>query len=466
MALQLTAILIGVVVFALSAYRQVHVGILMFAAAGGVGIWLADMPMKDVVGEFPISMLVLLAGVTFFFGVAQANGTVDKIIERSLARVGDRTGLLPIVFFMITTGVASMGSPGGALVVIPIGMTIAKKRQIDPMLMGLAMGTGISAGAFAPTSLFGIVTYSTANAAGIDMSPLLLFAVSVLVNVGLLLVAFLIFSGRRLLHGTSRNEASRQAITEELVSVSTGVDGRPSPNRPSAGPGHGGAASGGTGAATGGTDNVEKVPGFTTIQKVTTLSVIGLFGVVIASSIMGLTPDIGMIGFAFGAFLALLDPKSGSQGIAKIDWPTILLVGGIITYVGVLESMGALDMLGDFAAGMSVPLVAALTICFIGGLLSAFASTTGMLAALVPLAIPLVATGGIPGWAMICALAICAFIVDVSPFSTVGATIVATTPDVKDHARMTRLLTRWGLSLVVLGPIVMVCLLVAPSMLL
>ena len=123
-------------------------------------------------------------------------------------------------------------------------------------------------------------------------------------------------------------------------------------------------------------------------------------------------------------------------------------------------------MLGDFAADMSIPLVAAFVVCVIAGLVSAFASTTGMLAVLVPLAIPLVISGGIPGWAMICAIGVCASIVDVSPFSTVGATFVATTPDESERPRMTRLLMRWGLSLVVIGPVVMVLGLVVPSMLL
>jgi hypothetical protein len=63
-----------------------------------------------------------------------------------------------------------------------------------------------------------------------------------------------------------------------------------------------------------------------------------------------------------------------------------------------------------------------------------------------------VASGHIAGWALICALAVCSSIVDVSPFSTVGATLVATA-DEKERPRMTSLLTRWGMSMVVIGPV-------------
>ena len=65
---------------------------------------------------------------------------------------------------------------------------------------------------------------------------------------------------------------------------------------------------------------------------------------------------------------------------------------------------------------------------------------------------------------MICAIGICASIVDVSPFSSVGATIVATTVDPRLTADGTAVDPR-GLSLVLVGPAVMIGLLVLPAML-
>ncbi|MFK9658414.1 hypothetical protein ACJEMS_23890, partial [Escherichia coli] len=90
----------------------------------------------------------------------------------SLARVGGRDKLFPVVFFVLTAALSAMGAPLGGLVMAPMGMSIAHRRNIDPMLMALAMGAGLSAGAFAPTSLFGIITWGTADAAGIALSPL------------------------------------------------------------------------------------------------------------------------------------------------------------------------------------------------------------------------------------------------------------------------------------------------------
>ena len=198
-------------------------------------------------------------------------------------------------------------------------------------------------------------------------------------------------------------------------------------------------------------------------QVVTVLCMIGLVASVIILAAIGMDPDIGVLCFAFATVLTLVDPKTGRNAVAKIDWSTILMVGGIITFVGVLQHMGAVDMLGAAASQVGTPLIAAFVICVIGALVSAFASTTGMLAALVPLAIPLVSGGDLAGWAVIAALGVCSSIVDVSPFSTVGATVVSTV-DEAERPRASAVLTKWGLSMVVIGPVLTIGALVVPSL--
>ena len=135
--------------------------------------------------------MILLAGVTYFFAIAQENGTVDRIINRVIGIVGDRAVLLPFAMFGITTGIAAMGAPLAGLVMVPIAMPLGKKYNLDSVLMGIFVGSGILAGGFAPTSLFGIVSYGTAHAAGIPLSPILLFLIALMANVILILIAFL-----------------------------------------------------------------------------------------------------------------------------------------------------------------------------------------------------------------------------------------------------------------------------------
>ncbi|ANW68086.1 C4-dicarboxylate ABC transporter [Mycobacterium sp. djl-10] len=444
MTAQLIALAIFVAVFAIAAVRNVNIGIVMFPVACIVGLFLADLSLSDIISGFPLSILVLLVGVTYFFGIAHSNGTIDWLIQASLARVGNRDALFPAVFFALTALISAMGAPLGGLVMAPMGMSIAHKRGIDPMLMALAMGCGLSAGAFAPTSLFGIITWGTAAEAGIELSPLLLFGVAAALNLVLLVVAYLLFGRRK------RENVEAPAFSEAMVA------------RGAALPQYGGST-----LDIDGPDNDDDLtaPGRPTGMQVLTIAMmVVLVGAVVVMSLLGLTPDIGVLGFGLGAAAALMDANSGKKAMSRIDWGSVLLVGGIITYVGVLTEMGVVDMLGEGAVHLGSPLVAAVLLCAAAGLISAFASTTGMLAALVPLALPLIAEGGIPGWALICAIGVCASIVDVSPFSTVGATYVATTVDEEARPRMTKLLTRWGLSMVVIGPVALTLVLILPGM--
>jgi len=408
------AIAIFIVIFAVATARDIHLGILMFPAACLAGVTLAGMPLRDVIGGFPVGILVLLAGVTYFFGIAHVNGTTDRVVRALLARIGKRPMLLPFVFFALSAAVAAMGSPQGGFVLAPIGMPVARRSGVHSAVMAVAINSGISAGGFAPTSLFGIVSYQISRRAGIGVTPLTLLTVSVVVNLLLVVAALAIFG---------RGEAG-------------GPDAGVALDNPDA----------------------SSASGLSPVHVLTLACMAGLVLSVIACALAGLEPDVGVIAFVFGALLTLIAPAIGGPAFQRIDWSTAFAVGGIVTFVGVLQKLGSVDLLGHGAMTIGTPLLAATVVCMIAGLASAFASTTGILAALVPLAVPLAQSGAVPGWALICALGVCASIVDISPFSTTGATLIASAAE-GDRPRLRQLLLRWGLSMIVGGPIVLVPLL-------
>ncbi len=427
MLVPMVAIAIFVAVFALATVRKAHLGILMIPAACGTGVWLAGMPLRDVVSGFPVGILVLLVGVTYFFGIAQVNGTVDRVITAVLARIGPNRTALPVVFFGLAAVASAMGSPQGGLVLAPVGMPVARRAGLDPVLMAIAINSGISAGAFAPTSLFGIVTYRIARQAGIDLDPFTLLAVASASNLVLLGVALVLFR---------RPPLGSPSLHAEDVRV--GTDARPAPGDA--------------------TPRTRLQPG----QAATIACLVGLVASIITCALLGLEPDIGVTALAFGAVLTLIDPTLGAKAFARIDWSSAVVVGGIVTFVGVLQHLDAVDLLGQAALGIGSPLAAAMVVCMIAALVSAFASTTGVLAALVPMAVPLAASGEVAGWALITALGVCATVVDASPFSNTGATLIASATE-DERPRLRSLLMRWGMALVIVGPAVLVPVLVMIS---
>jgi di/tricarboxylate transporter len=149
--------------------------------------------------------------------------------------------------------------------------------------------------------------------------------------------------------------------------------------------------------------------------------------------------------------------------VGQIAWPTVLLICGIVTFVGLMQDQDVPGWLGDNVASLGVPLIAALLICYIGGIVSAFASTTGILGALIPLAVPFLqgeeAVGAI---GLITALALSSSIVDSSPFSTSGALIVANATEA-ERDKTFRTLMIWGFSMVAIIPLVTWLVLVVPG---
>ena len=401
------AIAIFVALFAIATFRNIHLGVLMIPAACAVGVWLAGMSLRDVIAGFPINILILVAGVTYLFGIAQGNGTIDRLIQKLLGAVGSRRGLLPYAFYLITAGVASMGSSQAGYVMIPLAMPAARRCGVNPMVMAVALNSGMSTGGFAPTSLFGIVTASTARQAGIDLNPLVLLAAAMVANVALLVAATWLFPNPN---------ATTVSRDDENKPLSTSASAR-----------------------------------FASHHIVTLICIVSLIAAVIVGFSVGFTPDIGVIAFGFGAALALMYPKAGAEAVRRIDWSTAFMVGGIVTFVGVLQRLDAVNLLGHAAMNVGTPLVAAFVICMIAGLVSAFASTVGILAALVPMAVPLATSGGVAGWALLSAMGVCASIVDISPFSTTGALILATAAE-DERPWLKPRLTRWGLSMVIVGP--------------
>ncbi|PWU57593.1 hypothetical protein DLE60_24245, partial [Micromonospora globispora] len=191
------------------------------------------------------------------------------------------------------------------------------------------------------------------------------------------------------------------------------------------------------------------------------MTLVGLVGLAIAALYFEL--NVGMVAVTVAALLTLLSPESAKNAVNHVAWPTVLLVCGIVMYVGVMQEIGTIKWLGEEVAGIGAPLLAALVICFIGGAVSAFASTTGILGALIPLAVPfLTGSNAVGAVGLITALALSSSIVDSSPYSTSGALAVANSmEDQRDYVY--KGLMRWGFSMVVIIPIVTWLIFVVPG---
>jgi hypothetical protein len=172
--------------------------------------------------------------------------------------------------------------------------------------------------------------------------------------------------------------------------------------------------------------------------------------------------DVGFTSILIGVVIALFSPQATKGAVDKIAWSTVLLIVGVLTYVGVLQAAGTIDYISDAIAGLGAPLLAALLICYLGGVASAFASSVAILGVMIPLAIPFLQQGGIGAVGFIVALAIATTVVDVSPFSTNGALILANAQDI-DRDRFYRQMLGYAAVVVVFGPLLAWAVFVLPG---
>lgn len=435
MSAELISILALVAIFVIGAVMNVNMGPLAFAAAFIVGTLAGGMTSDEILGGFPGSLFLVLVGVTYLFAIARANGTIDWVVSQSVRMVGGRMILLPWVMLFVSALLAAIGAPvpGAVAIVAPIALSMAAKYGINKLLVGVMIVHGTLVGGYSPISVFGVITNGVVDAAELPGSPLALFLSSAIVNLVFAAVAFVVLGGLKL-------SRERVITVEEPTTENSGTG-------PEAGAGAGG-----------GVDVLAKSK--LTWHAIATL--VGILTMVVLVLWPDLDLDLGLVAITVAVVLGVISPKVHEGAISKISWPTVLLICGVLTYVGVLQEMGTIDYVSNAVSSIGAPLIAALVLCYIGAVVSAFASTTGLLGALIPLAVPLMAAGSVGPIGMVSALAISSSVVDISPFSTSGALILANC-DESERERFYRQLVTYGAVMVVTAPILMWLVFLVPN---
>ncbi|GAA0529153.1 hypothetical protein GCM10011581_30540 [Saccharopolyspora subtropica] len=425
--IQALSLLVLVAVFVIATTTPVNMGVLAFVAAFLVGA-LSGMSLDDVLGSFPGDVFVLVVGITLLFGVARVNGTIDLVVAASLRLVRGRRWAIPWLMFALAAVLMSLGSVLAVGMLAPIAMPIAARYRINPLLMGMMLSHGALSAAFSPITVYGAFTSGMVARSGLDVSPLVLFAVPFALNAGFAVVLFLVL-GRDLLR---RGDEQVSAVDE----IET---------------------AGGGGTATRTRTAVRTRVGVTP-RRLLTLG--GMLALLVVTGVFGVDP--GVTAFVIGTAVLLVAPHRHQDSMHEVAWSAVLLVCGMLTYMAVLKENGTLALLGEGAAALGSPLLAALLLCFAVAVLSAFGSSIGTLGIALPLAIPLLELGGIGAVGFVVALGFCSTVVDVSPFSTNGIIVLAQA-QVPDRQWFQRRMLAYGGLVVLVAPLLVWSAVVVPT---
>ncbi|MFJ2873756.1 SLC13 family permease [Streptomyces sp. NPDC087298] len=468
-------------VFTVATFTSVHMGALAIVAAFVVGTFFVHESADEIFGGFPGDLFVVLVGVTFLFAIAKNNGTVDWLVHASTRAVRGRIALIPWVMFLVTAVLTAVGAvvPAAVAIIAPIGMGFAVRYRINPVLLGLFIINGASAGGFSPISIFGSITNGVVSRNDLPGNPMLLFASSFVFNALLSVVVFFLFGGRELMGRRAQDgggpvPGNADDVPEArpkggdtgapgggAVALQTSTTVAPTPTTVTPTSTTVTPTSTGTAELSDPPDPPDPFgPSAPRLNRVRVLTLTGLLGLVLGALFTDL--NVGLLALTVAVVLSLLAPESAKGAVDRCAWSTVLLVCGVVTFVGTMERIGTIDWLGHSVADIGAPLLGALLICCIGAVVSAFASTTGILGALIPLAVPFLLGGEVGAVGMVIALAISSSVVDSSPISTSGALVTAHAPEDQRDAVFRKLMT-WGLSMAAIAPPVTWMIFVVPG---
>jgi di/tricarboxylate transporter len=384
---------------AVSCTSRINVGLVAISLAWAVGVY-AGRPPDAILGGFPSSLFVTLAGVTVLFTLAEVNGTVGLIARRLLALARGRHALVPPLLFAIACAISTVG-PGAIVsvaLVAPVGMSLSMRAGVTPFLAALMIANGANAGNLSPLSAVGIIANTRMASVGLGGHAWKVWAANFLAHciVGAAAYVLLIRSTRGHAAETERDER------------------------------------------------------FSRRQWVTIASIVAWI-----VAVVGFGAPIGLSAFAAASIIILSGVSDEAGAIKRMPWSAILMVCGVTMLVALVEKTGGMDVFTSLLAKLARPATVNAVIAFVTGLISTYSSTSAVvLPTFLPTAPGLVQqVGGGNPLAVALSINVGASIVDVSPLSTLGALCVAAVADAELARDLFRKLLIWGFSMAVVGAV-------------
>lgn len=145
---------------------KIQAGILGGVAALIIGTLLLDLKANTILGYWPISMLFYMTIITFFYGFAQNNGTLDVFAQKLLRLVRGRGALLvPIICVLCILLGFSGAQP--IPIVAPIVFTIGAAVGLNPVALVVILSSASEIGSGNPlTGGGGIISTNLIAEAG------------------------------------------------------------------------------------------------------------------------------------------------------------------------------------------------------------------------------------------------------------------------------------------------------------
>ena len=368
------SLIVLVVVVAIGFIKKVNLGFRSLGVAFILGT-CGGMSAKEIAGGFSSSMFVTLVGVTFLFGMASANGTLELFSKKVVALVGKHTVLIPVLMFFLSAFISAIG-PGhiaAGILMTTFAMYLAFEMDINPVATALFAKLGANAGCASPLSLTGVLAKSLAEPLGYDGFGLHLFLSTLISGFLFTLILYIAFKSYKV-------KADNPLKLSEISKF----------NR----------------------------------DQLSTIAAI----IVMVICCIGFQLDTGLFAFVAASVLILLGCADEKKAIKSIPWGTLVFICGVGALINVIKKLGGIDLISNFLTGLMTEKTATPILAATSGILSWVSSTTGVvMPALFPIAADVAAefAGSVNFVELISTVVATSFAAAISPLSTGGAIIMS-----------------------------------------
>jgi di/tricarboxylate transporter len=404
--ISLAALLIVIVC---SCTTKVNPGFLALAFAWIIGVYLVPgdprTNFKALAAGFPSDLFLTLTGVTLLFTQAQNNGTLDTVARAALRLCRGNAGVIPLMLFVLTFGIASVGAGNiaASALMAPMAMAVAERARIPAFLMTLMVAHGALAGALSPITPTGLIATEQMERIYLVGHEVEAFTLNLFAQAVVALAGYTLFGGLRLFR-------RRYEVTAE----GNGSDPMAKPS--------------------------EKFGS----RHLVTLAAISVL--IVATIVFRV--DVGMAALALSVCLTLAGVADEREAIRKMPWGVIVMVCGVTVLTNLLNRTGGTDLFAEMVRRCSTPETVTGVVAGVAAFVSVYASTSSVI---LPVFLPLaVRVGGDP-LAIALSVVVAGHLVDSSPLSPIGAICVACAPPTEDHRVLFRKVLAWGLAMVPVG---------------
>lgn len=395
--LSLFIVLSIVVSIAIGYKTKINTGLIAIIFAYFIGSFAMGMSANEVILAWPVKIMFIIFSVSLFYNFALVNGTLEKLARNLLYACRKHPGLLPFALYLAAALIAALGA--GFFTVIafmaPITLLICDESKMDKLVGAVAVNFGALSGGNFMTSGLGIVFRSLMDETGYAEQS---FGYTAIIFIASVVFALLVIALFRYIPKKNRN-------------IGSGVI-------------------------------FEKPEPLNKTQKTNFYLMIAMIIIVLSFPILHIIApgndtityinkrmNVGLISIVFSVIALLLDLAPQKEVVAKIPWKTIIMISGVGMLISVAIEAGTINALSSWV-GSSLPNWAIpIVFTIVGGFMSFFSSTTGVVApALFPLVPELASNTGIDPLVIFACIVLGAQATAISPFSSGGSLILGSCP--------------------------------------